>query len=312
MTGRSATPPDVTPRLCRFLAGTALDDLPPEVVERTRYLLLDGIGCGLVAAVSRGRSSPSPARSPSTAPASPRCGVEPPVTPSPRRCSTARSCRASARRLPPARCPAFRRGVVPAALAATETRGGMRFDHFLGALALGFEVGRVSGRHSAEPRSPPRVGTAVRCSPFALPPRGRVRPRRAVRERPRQRRHRRSADGGAVQVDGEADASRHGRAGRAPRRGAGRCRVRRHRARHRAPIRRTGNDDARRRRCRRPQLAVVRARDAVGAARHRDQAPRLPDHAALGRRRVARLPARRWWRRTGCRGGRRADRDRGQ
>lgn len=150
MTGRSATPPDVTPRLCRFLAGTALDDLPPEVVERTRYLLLDGIGCGLVAArlpwselaVTGTLAVDGPG-------VATLWGWNRAVTP------------LAAALLNGTFVQGFELDdfhphgalhsaavVVPAALAATETRGGMRFDHFLGALALGFEVG-------------PRVGTAL-------------------------------------------------------------------------------------------------------------------------------------------------------
>jgi len=39
-----------TPQLCKYLAATSVDDLPDEIVERTRYLLLDGIACGLVGA----------------------------------------------------------------------------------------------------------------------------------------------------------------------------------------------------------------------------------------------------------------------
>ncbi len=39
-----------TPELAEFLASTSASDVPLDVVERTRFLLLDGIACGLVAA----------------------------------------------------------------------------------------------------------------------------------------------------------------------------------------------------------------------------------------------------------------------
>ena len=39
-----------TPVLSRYLAETTADDLPSEVLDRTRYLLLDGVACGLVGA----------------------------------------------------------------------------------------------------------------------------------------------------------------------------------------------------------------------------------------------------------------------
>jgi aconitate decarboxylase len=45
---RSAEGP--TQLLSEFLARTTLDDIPADVTERTKHLILDGIACGLVAA----------------------------------------------------------------------------------------------------------------------------------------------------------------------------------------------------------------------------------------------------------------------
>ena len=57
MTGTSAAHGSVvgrdegpTRRLADFIANLALEDVPDEIVERTRYLILDGIACGLVGA----------------------------------------------------------------------------------------------------------------------------------------------------------------------------------------------------------------------------------------------------------------------
>jgi aconitate decarboxylase len=41
---------EFTRELSRFLAGTTLADMPPEVVTRTKHLMLDGFGCGLLSA----------------------------------------------------------------------------------------------------------------------------------------------------------------------------------------------------------------------------------------------------------------------
>jgi aconitate decarboxylase len=143
-------PPDITPRLCRFLADRALDDLPSEIVERTRHLLLDGLACGLVAA----RLPWSELAVEGTLAVdgdgdATLWGWNRTVTPM------------SAALLNGTFVQGFELDdfhphgalhsasvVVPAAVAAAESRGGMRFDEFLGALALGFEVG-------------PRVGIAL-------------------------------------------------------------------------------------------------------------------------------------------------------
>lgn len=50
MSSTESTADSPTPQLCRYLAATSIDDLPDEIVERTRYLLLDGIACGIVGA----------------------------------------------------------------------------------------------------------------------------------------------------------------------------------------------------------------------------------------------------------------------
>src|ERR1700712_4087221 len=39
-----------TGRLASWVAGLTLDDIPRDVVERAKYLLLDGLGCGLIGA----------------------------------------------------------------------------------------------------------------------------------------------------------------------------------------------------------------------------------------------------------------------
>ena len=56
MDDRQSSPTDAlatggaTDQLSRFLAGTTYDQIPDEVIERTKHLVLDGIGCGLLAA----------------------------------------------------------------------------------------------------------------------------------------------------------------------------------------------------------------------------------------------------------------------
>src|SRR5262245_35221039 len=42
--------PGATRELARFLARTAYDDVPAEVITRTKHLMLDGFGCGLLSA----------------------------------------------------------------------------------------------------------------------------------------------------------------------------------------------------------------------------------------------------------------------
>ena len=51
MTGPVQTPSvdTVTPQLVRWCHGLELDDVPPSILERMRYLILDGISCALVA-----------------------------------------------------------------------------------------------------------------------------------------------------------------------------------------------------------------------------------------------------------------------
>lgn len=45
-----AKPRGVTARLSHWISGVQLSDIPPAVVERAKYQLLDGIGCALVGA----------------------------------------------------------------------------------------------------------------------------------------------------------------------------------------------------------------------------------------------------------------------
>jgi 2-methylcitrate dehydratase PrpD len=140
----------VTPRLSRFLADTGVDDVPEEILDRTRHLLLDGIACGLVGAhlpwarlavegtlpVDRGNGATL-------------WGWDRQVSP------------LGAALLNGTFVQGFELDdfhphgalhsssvVVTAALAAAEAEGGMDFRAFLGALALGYEVG-------------PRVGIAM-------------------------------------------------------------------------------------------------------------------------------------------------------
>src|ERR1700677_4987808 len=50
-TGRSATDPDgPTGKLATWVADTTLDDVPDEVRDRARHLILDGVACALVGA----------------------------------------------------------------------------------------------------------------------------------------------------------------------------------------------------------------------------------------------------------------------
>ncbi|UMB71271.1 MmgE/PrpD family protein [Mycobacterium paraterrae] len=43
-------PTGPTGRLASWVAGLTLDDIPPDVIDRARHLLLDGLGCGLIGA----------------------------------------------------------------------------------------------------------------------------------------------------------------------------------------------------------------------------------------------------------------------
>ena len=42
--------PTYTKDLARYVAGLRFDDIPAEVVARSKFLILDGIGCGLYGA----------------------------------------------------------------------------------------------------------------------------------------------------------------------------------------------------------------------------------------------------------------------
>ena len=43
-------PDGPTGKLCQWIASVSLDDVPNHIVERTKYLILDGIACALVGA----------------------------------------------------------------------------------------------------------------------------------------------------------------------------------------------------------------------------------------------------------------------
>ncbi|HSJ27193.1 MAG TPA: MmgE/PrpD family protein [Acidimicrobiia bacterium] len=140
----------LTPELCAFLASTDVDDLPDFIIDRTRYLLLDGIACGLVGAhlpwARRAVEGTLPVDNGSGATL---WGWDRQVSP------------LAAALLNGTFVQGFELDdfhphgalhsssvVVTAALAAAEAAGGMDFRSFLGALALGYEVG-------------PRVGIAM-------------------------------------------------------------------------------------------------------------------------------------------------------
>lgn len=140
----------LTPQLCRFLAATGVDDLPDFILDRTRHLLLDGIACGLVGAhlpwARRAVEGTLPVDRGSGATL---WGWDRQVSP------------LSAALLNGTFVQGFELDdfhphgalhsssvVVTAAMAAAEAEGGMDFRTFLGALALGYEVG-------------PRVGIAM-------------------------------------------------------------------------------------------------------------------------------------------------------
>lgn len=139
-----------TPELSRFLAATSVEDLPADILERTRYLLLDGIACGLVGArlpwSDRAVAGTVAVDGGSGATL---WGWDQEVSPW------------AAALLNGTFVQGFELDdfhphgalhsssvVVPAALAAAETQGGIDFLDFLGALALGYETG-------------PRVGIAL-------------------------------------------------------------------------------------------------------------------------------------------------------
>src|ERR1700733_5154623 len=47
---RATDPDGPTGRLASWVAGLSLADIPETVIERAKYLLLDGLGCGLIGA----------------------------------------------------------------------------------------------------------------------------------------------------------------------------------------------------------------------------------------------------------------------
>jgi aconitate decarboxylase len=141
---------DLTPELCRFLADTSFEDLPDDIVERTRYLLLDGIACGLVAAkLPWSVKAVEGTLKVDGDGAATLWGWGRTLTPM------------SAALLNGTFIQGFELDdfhphgalhsssvVVPAAVAAAEAGGGLGFHDFLNAIALGYEVG-------------PRVGLAL-------------------------------------------------------------------------------------------------------------------------------------------------------
>ena len=149
MTSATATL-EHTPALARFVAEATLGDIPESALARTRLLLLDGIGCGLVGAKLpwAERAVDGMARVDNGTGAT-LWGWDRSVSP------------AAAALLNGTFVQGFELDdfhahgalhsssvVVTAALAAAEARGGVGFDAFLRAIALGYEVG-------------PRVGMAM-------------------------------------------------------------------------------------------------------------------------------------------------------
>jgi len=142
--------PGPTRRLCNYLASVDYEDLPTHIVERSRYLLLDGVACGLVAAqLPWSQRAVAGTLAVDGAGDATLWGWE--------RQTTA----LSAALLNGTFVQGFELDdfhphgalhsssvVVPAALAAAETMGGLDFERFLTALVLGYETG-------------PRVGIAL-------------------------------------------------------------------------------------------------------------------------------------------------------
>jgi len=51
LTNTQVTAPDgATGKLCTWISSLSEDAAPPEILERVKYLILDGIGCALVGA----------------------------------------------------------------------------------------------------------------------------------------------------------------------------------------------------------------------------------------------------------------------
>lgn len=44
-----SNPSDITGKLSTWISSTTIDSIPADVVTRAKYLILDGIACGLVA-----------------------------------------------------------------------------------------------------------------------------------------------------------------------------------------------------------------------------------------------------------------------
>lgn len=139
-----------TRQLCDYLASVGPDDLPAAIVERTRYLLLDGIACGLVAAqLPWSQKAVAGTMAVDGEGDATLWGWGHKMT------------ALGAALLNGTFVQGFELDdfhphgalhsssvVVPAAMAAAETSGGLDFERFLAALALGYETG-------------PRVGIAL-------------------------------------------------------------------------------------------------------------------------------------------------------
>lgn len=48
MMGTNNTSPALTAELCQWIHSVQLSDIPDEVVERIRYLILDGLACAMI------------------------------------------------------------------------------------------------------------------------------------------------------------------------------------------------------------------------------------------------------------------------
>lgn len=140
----------LTPQLCEFLAGTGYHDLPREVLERTRYLLLDGIGCALLAAqMPWSRLAVAGTLPVDTGSGATLWGWGREVSPSAAALlngTFVQGCELDD--FHPHGALHSASVVVPAATAAAQMRGDVTMGEYLQALALGFEAG-------------PRVGIAM-------------------------------------------------------------------------------------------------------------------------------------------------------
>ena len=143
---QAATDPDgPTGRLATWVADLTLDDVPRDVVERAKHLLLDGLGCALIGAQlpwSRVATDAVLDLENKRRHRGHRHRTHPPAHPR-RRCSTAPSFRASSSTtsIPSRRCTAARWSFRRCCRRRPRGRGTTTGADFLLAAIAGFEVG---------------------------------------------------------------------------------------------------------------------------------------------------------------------------